>query len=55
MHEAVEEAFQFGQPEIFNTDQGVQFTSIKLTSILENHNTNISMDGVVVEPWSMSS
>ena len=43
--EALEEAFQFGQPEIFNTDQGSQFTSIKFTDILEKHNISISMDG----------
>ncbi len=43
--EALEEAFKFGQPEIFNTDQGSQFTSIKFTGILEDHNIKVSMDG----------
>lgn len=43
--EALEEAFQFGHPEIFNTDQGSQFTSIKFTGILEDHNIKVSMDG----------
>lgn len=43
--EALEEAFKFGQPEVFNTDQGVQFTSIKFTGILEDHEIRVSMDG----------
>jgi putative transposase len=36
---------QYGPPEIFNTDQGSQYTSIKHTEILEKHNIKISMDG----------
>lgn len=43
--EAVEDAFLYGRPEIFNTDQGVQFTSAEFTSTLENANIRISMDG----------
>lgn len=43
--EALQEAFRYGQPEIFNTDQGVQFTSTSFTQILEDHNIKISMDG----------
>ena len=35
----------YGAPEIFNTDQGVQFTSSAFTSILESHGVAISMDG----------
>ena len=34
-----------GQPEIFNTDQGSQFTSPEFTGILEQRNVRISMDG----------
>lgn len=44
--EAVEEAVQrYGAPEIFNTDQGSQFTSLEFTQLLKNHGIQISMDG----------
>ena len=43
--EALEEAFEYGQPSIFNTDQGSQFTSLDFTSKLENRTIKISMDG----------
>lgn len=44
--EAVEEALQtYGPPEIFNTDQGAQFTSRAFTGLLEQHQILISMDG----------
>ena len=43
--EAMEEALSHGKPEIFNTDQGVQFTSLAFTSILIAHGVSISMDG----------
>lgn len=44
--EALEEAIQrFGAPEIFNTDQGAQFTSEAFTSVLKAHGIRISMDG----------
>ena len=43
--EALEEALASGQPEIFNTDQGVQFTSMAFTSCLESRGVAISMDG----------
>lgn len=36
---------QYGQPEIFNTDQGSQFTSQKFTSILIGKGIRVSMDG----------
>lgn len=36
---------QYPAPDIFNTDQGSQFTSIAFTEILKNHNIKISMDG----------
>jgi putative transposase len=42
---ALEEAFKYGQPEIFNTDQGVQFTSSSFTRHLESAGVKISMDG----------
>jgi len=44
--EAVEEAIRrYGIPEIFNTDQGAQFTSQAFTSLLKDHRIAISMDG----------
>lgn len=43
--EALEEALAGGQPEIFNTDQGVQFTSLAFTGCLESRGVAISMDG----------
>jgi putative transposase len=44
--EALEEALQrFGAPQIFNTDQGAQFTSEDFTGVLKNHGVEISMDG----------
>ena len=44
--EALEEAItRYGVPEIFNTDQGSQFTSNKFTKVLESHGITISMDG----------
>jgi putative transposase len=44
--EAVEEAIaRYGTPEIFNTDQGSQFTSSAFTGLLTEHGIRISMDG----------
>jgi putative transposase len=44
--EAIEEAIhRYGRPEIFNTDQGSQFTSIAFTDLLIKHDIRISMDG----------
>jgi putative transposase len=43
--EALEMALVQGCPEIFNTDQGVQFTSLAFTSRLERAGIAISMDG----------
>jgi putative transposase len=44
--EALEEALmKYGTPDIFNTDQGSQFTSDAFTDILKNNNIRISMDG----------
>ena len=44
--EALEEALQrFGAPDIFNTDQGSQFTSEAFTGVLKDHGIKISMDG----------
>jgi putative transposase len=43
---AVEEAIaRYGRPEIFNTDQGAQFTSATFTGLLRQHGIAISMDG----------
>jgi putative transposase len=44
--EAVEEAIaRYGKPEIFNTDQGTQFSSDAFTTMLHGHGVAISMDG----------
>jgi len=43
--EALEQAIRHGQPEIFNTDQGVQFTSLTFTERLKHSGIRISMDG----------
>jgi putative transposase len=43
--EALEEALKRGRPDIFNTDQGAQFTSEAFTGLLEQHVVRISMDG----------
>jgi putative transposase len=44
--EAVEEAIErYGKPEIFNTDQGSQFTSDEFTGLLKAMGIQISMDG----------
>lgn len=43
--EALEKALQFGKPEIFNTDQGSQFTSSAFTGMLNDNGILISMDG----------
>jgi len=42
---ALEEALSKGKPEIFNTDQGSQFTSDTFTGLLKEHDIRISMDG----------
>ena len=44
--DAVREAIaRYGTPEIFNTDQGSQFTSAEFTGLLKEHGVRISMDG----------
>jgi putative transposase len=44
--EALHEALtRFGQPEIFNTDQGAQFTADSFTHVLRDRGIKISMDG----------
>jgi putative transposase len=43
--EALEQALRHGQPEIFNTDQGAQFTSVAFTERLKKGGIRISMDG----------
>jgi len=43
---ALKEALaRYGTPEIFNTDQGCQFTSAEFTDVLKTHGIQISMDG----------
>jgi putative transposase len=43
--EALEEALDMQKPDIFNTDQGSQFTSTKFTGLLLDKKVKISMDG----------
>ena len=44
--DALEEALQrYGAPQIFNTDQGAQFTSEAFTDVLKDRSIEISMDG----------
>lgn len=43
--EALQEALRRGRPEIFNTDQGAQFTSRAFTGVLAKADIQISMDG----------
>jgi len=43
--EALEKALAVGKPEIFNTDQGSQFTSREFTGMLPGAGIRISMDG----------
>ena len=44
--EALEEAIaRYGTAELFNTDQGSQFTGDAFTSTLKEHNIRITMDG----------
>ena len=43
--QALQQALQRGQPEIFNTDQGAQFTALAFTGILDAAHIRISMDG----------
>ena len=42
---ALEEALGKGRPEIFNTDQGAQFTSEAFTRMLQEQRVQVSMDG----------
>ena len=43
--DCLKDALQYGTPEIFNTDQGSQFTSEEFTKVLLDKNIPISMDG----------
>jgi len=43
--DGLKRALKTAQPEIFNTDQGSQFTSKEFTGILDSQNIQISMDG----------
>lgn len=42
LHEAIA---KYGIPDIFNTDQGSQYTSAEFTDVLKSHGIKISMDG----------
>jgi putative transposase len=43
--ELLEEALLLGTPEVFNTDQGAQFTALAFTQLLEAAGVAVSMDG----------
>jgi putative transposase len=43
--EMLEDALRAGKPEVFNTDQGVQFTAAAFTGRLESAGVSVSMDG----------
>ena len=43
--DALKQALSLGRPEVFNTDQGSQFTSIEFTELLLDVGVQISMDG----------
>jgi len=43
--DALQHALRQGQPAIFNTDQGVQFTAHEFTNTLETTGIRVSMDG----------
>ena len=43
--ESLEDSFSFGKPEIFNTDQGSQYTSLAFISVLKSNKIQISMNG----------
>src|SRR5262249_4847273 len=45
LHALDEALARHGRPEIFNTDQGSQFTSAAFTGLLLEHGVRISMDG----------
>ncbi len=46
--DSLEEALQkYDKPEIFNSDQGSQFTSQDFTGLLKDHDTRISWPGVL--------
>lgn len=43
--ETLKRGLEKGKPEIFNSDQGSQFTAIEWLKVLQSHNIQISMDG----------
>jgi len=44
--DCLEEALRaYGKPDIFNSDQGAQFTSLAFTGVLQREDITISMDG----------
>ena len=43
--EMLEEALRSGKPEVFNSDQGAQFTAEAFTGRLERAGVSVSMDG----------
>jgi putative transposase len=53
--QALEKALKTSKPEIFNTDQGVQFTSVEFIEHLQAVGIRISMDGVVAGSMITSS
>jgi putative transposase len=53
--EALKRALRRGRPEIFNSDQGSQFTSEKFTGELAERQIAISMDGGGAAVWTIFS
>jgi putative transposase len=43
--DTLQQALRLGQPDIFNTDQGAQFTALDFTTCLETAGVRVSMDG----------
>ena len=52
--EALEEALARGKLEVFDTDQGSQFTSLEFTQVIQEHGVKISMDGKGGTPTTSS-
>lgn len=55
---ALKKAFEVAKPEILNSDQGCQFTSLEYTDFIKNNKITISMDGksrwadnIMIERW----
>ena len=45
LHTVIGMGYRFGEPDIFNTDQGCQYTSDDFTGVMKAHHIDINMDG----------